>query len=169
MRWVLDTLWNVDPYMYDMVKSNHWLWRLQSDCSDYNLIAVLFCNSNQSVQSNCNQEGLQSDCWDCNLIAEIAVWLLSLHSDRWDCSLIAEIAVWLLRWLSDCWDCSLILEVSQNRRTWNRGFPLVESPKLRPLIGWEDRIKKFTSLAFCSEISLVPLISNGNLHNQTVI
>ena len=23
MRWVLDTLWNVDPYMYDMVKSNH--------------------------------------------------------------------------------------------------------------------------------------------------
>ena len=23
VRWVLDTLWNVDPYMYDMVKSVH--------------------------------------------------------------------------------------------------------------------------------------------------
>ena len=41
---------------------------------------------------------------------------------------------------SDCWDCSLIFEVSQNWRTWNWGFPLVEIPKLRPLIGWEDRI-----------------------------
>jgi len=106
---------------------------------------------------------------DCSLIAEIAVWLLRLHSDCWDCSLIAEIAVWLLRLQSDCWDCSLILEVSQNRRTWNRGFPLVESPKSKPLIGWEDRIKKFKALAFCSEISLVPLISDCNLHNQTVI
>jgi len=41
---------------------------------------------------------------------------------------------------SDCWDCSLIFEVSQNWRTWNWGFPLVEIPKLRPLIGGEDRI-----------------------------
>ena len=33
-RWVLATFLNVDTYVYDMVKSNHWLWRLQSDCGD---------------------------------------------------------------------------------------------------------------------------------------
>ena len=113
---------------------------------------------------------------DCSLIAEIAVWLLRLHSDCWDCSLIAEIAVWLLRLQSDCWDCSLILEVSQNRRTWNRGFPLVESPKSKPLIGWEDRIKKiqgigllFRNLSRSTHFRLQSPQSDCNLHNQTSI
>jgi hypothetical protein len=29
--------------------------------------------------------------------------------------------------------------------------------------------KKFKALAFCSEISFIPLIPDGNLHNQTAI
>ena len=96
--------------------------------------------------------------------------------DCWDCSLIAEIAVWLLRLLSDCWDCSLIYELSQNRRTWNRGFSLVESQKLRPLIDWEDRFKKiqgislpFRNLCHSTHFRLQYRQSDCNLHNQTAI
>ena len=37
-------------------------------------IAILFCDPNQSLYSNCNSRGLQSDCWDCTLIVEIALW-----------------------------------------------------------------------------------------------
>ena len=49
------------------------LTAIQKDCSQIAEIAVRFCNSKQSVQSNCNAGGLQSDCGDCSLIAEIAV------------------------------------------------------------------------------------------------
>ena len=138
--------------------------RLQSLQSDSNL-------HNQTAISKIRQQSPQLSC---NLHYNTAM--------QEDCSLIAEIAVWLLRWLFDCWDCSLILEVSQNRRTWNRGFPLVESPKLRPLIGWEDRIWKiqdislsFRNLSFHSfqmAISTIRLQSSqtdSNLHNQTSI
>ena len=69
----------------------------------------------------------------------------------------------MLKWIGS----QRFFEVSQNMRIWNRGFLLVESQKLRPLIGWEDMIKKFKAFTFSSEISAIPLISDCNFNNQT--
>ena len=132
--------------------------RLQSLQSDSNL-------HNQTAVSTIQQQSLQSDCNLHNRTAtstirlqcrRIAVWLWRLHMDCWDCSLIAEIAVWF-------WKSVKIggpkIEASHWLRAQNRGLWLVE----------RTGFKKFKALAFCLEISLIPLIPYGNLHNQTAI
>ena len=106
-----------------MVKSNHWLWRLQSDCWDCSLIAenavwLLRLHSEKKLDNLHIQlfvpgvlrevaSCLHSDCGDCSLIVEIAIWLqfcfaiqinlCNLTAIQQDCSEIAEIALWLLR------------------------------------------------------------------------
>ena len=130
----------------------------------------------QSLQSDSNlhkkttiftiwQQFLQSDC---NLHNRTAIYTIRLQCRR--------IAVWLLRLQSDCWDCSLILELSQNQKTWNRGFPLVESPKSRPLIGWEDRIWKtqgislsYRNVSHSTHSRSQSSQSDCNIYNQTAI
>ena len=92
----------------------------------------------------------------CSLIAEIAVWLLRWLSDCWDGCLIAEIKVWFWKWVK-IWGSEI--EASHWLRAQNRCFWLVERT------GFE----KFKALAFRSEISLIPLIPDGNLYNQTAI
>ena len=120
---------------------------------------------NQTAISAIRQPSQQ---WDCNLSNHTAILL--------HCSLIVEIAVRLWRLQSVCWYCSLILEVSQNQRTWNRGFPLVEGQKSRPLIGWKDRIKKiqgislsFRNLFHSTHSRWQSPQSDCNLYKQTAI
>ena len=110
-------------------------------------ISLSFRNLSHSTHSR-----WQSPQSDCNLYNQTVIFIIRLQSPKFDSNLhnwvaiytiillCRRIAVWLLRLLSHCWGCSLILEVSQNQRTWNRGFPLVERPKSRPLMGWKDRI-----------------------------
>ena len=83
-------------------------------------------------------------------------WLWWLQGDCGDYNLIVEIAVWFWKWVKIR---GPEIEASHWLRAQNRGLWLVE----------RTGFKKFKALAFCSEISLVPLISDCNLHNQTVI
>jgi hypothetical protein len=88
-----------------------------------------------------------------------------LQSDCWDYSLIAEIAVWFWKWVKIK---GPDIEASHWLRAQNRGLWLVE----------RTGFKKFKTLAFHSEMSVIPLISDFinwycqsdcNLHNQTAI
>ena len=88
---------------------------------------------------------LQSTQSVCYLNNQTAVSTIRMQSPQSDINLHNETAifrnyfkkVWkMLKWL----ESQICLNVSQNWMTWNRGFQLVENPKLRPLIGWEDRI-----------------------------
>ena len=145
--------------------------RLQSLQTDSNL-------HNQTTVSTIRQQSLQSDCNLHNQTViytirlqcrRIAVWLLRLHSDCGDCVRIADIAVWLLRWY-------LIAEFAVWFWKWVKiGGPEIEASHWLRAQNWglwlveRTGFKKFKALAFPSEISLIPLISDGNLHNQTAI
>ena len=78
------------------------------------------------------------------------------YSDCWDCSLIAEIADWFWKWVKIR---GPEIEASHWLRAQNRGLWLVE----------RTGFKKFKALAFRSDISLIPLIPDGNLNNRTAI
>ena len=133
--------------MCDMVKSVHWLWRLQSDCGNCSLIAGIAVWLLR----------LQSDCWDCSLIAEIAV--LNSALGAWHTlesgplyvrhgkisSLIVEIAVWFWGLHYDCWYCSLIAEIAV----------------------WLLRLQKFRNLLI--HAPTLHKVSGCNLHNWTAI
>ena len=127
----------------------------QFDCNLYNQTAI------STIRLQCRRIAvwllrLQSDCWNCTLIVEIAYGLQRLQSDCWDCSLIADIAVWYWKWVKIR---GPEIEASHWLRAQNRGLWFVE----------RTGFKKFKALAFCSDISLNPLIPDGNLHNQTAI
>ena len=105
-----------------------------------------FCNlSNQTAISSIR---LQSPITDCNLHNQTAI--------QEDCSLIADIAVWFWKWVKIR---GPEIEASHWLRAQNRGLWLVE----------RTGFKKFKALAFHSEISVIPLISDCNIVNQTVI
>ena len=91
---------------------------------------------------------LQSPQSNCNLHNQTSM--------KEDCSLIAEIAVWFLKWVKIG---GPEIEASHWLRSQNWGLWLVE----------RTGFKKFKSLAFRSEISVIPLISDCNIVNQTVI
>ena len=120
-------------------------------------------------KSNCNLSNqVPSQQSDCNLSNPYAISNNRLQSPQSDCNTGGL--------QSDCWYCSLILEVSQNQRTSNRGFPLVEGQKSRPLIGWKDRIKKiqgislsFRNLSHSTHSRWQSPQSDCNLYNQTAI
>ena len=70
---------------------------------------------------------------------------LRLQSPQSDCNIHNQTAIsrndsrnaWMMmKWV----ESQRVLNLILNRRNWNRGFPLVESPKSRPFIGWEDWI-----------------------------
>ena len=136
-----------------MVKFNHWLWRLQSDCWDCSQIAeiaIWFLI-------------LQSDCWVCTLIAGIAVWLLRLQSDCWDGCLIAEIAVWFWRWVKIG---GPEIEASYWLRAHNRGLLLVEKTGFKQIQGIG---LLFRNLCHSTHFRFQSCQSDCNLHNQTAI
>ena len=109
-----------------------------------------------SQQLDCNLSNHTAILLHCCLIVKIAVQLWRLQSDWWDCSLIAEIAVWYWRWVKIG---GPEIGASHWLRAQNQGLWLVE----------RTGFKKFKALAFRSEISLIPLIPDGNLYNQTAI
>ena len=120
--------------------------RLQSSKSKCNLsnqgaISTIRQQSPQSECNHCNQNktpcNMPESIWRvgicickllnfCHLSNQTAISTIRLQSPQSYCN--------VGRLQSDCWDCSLIAEMA----VWL--LRLVESPKLRPLIGWEDRI-----------------------------
>ena len=145
--------------------------RLQSSQFDYDLHDQTApqksaCNlSNKTAISVIRLQYQQTDCNLHNRTAistirlqcrRIAVWLLRLQSHCWDGCLIAEIAVWFCKWVKIR---RPEIEASHWLRAKNRGLLLVG----------RTGFKKFKALAFCLEISLIPLIPDCIFHNQTAI